>query len=373
MKFAAEKSTIANYLGLVSRAVSSRPLLPIMGNIYFGADTATQTLTLKAFDGSLGIMAELGAIVSADGAFTLPARLLNDIVSKMPDEDVRMELEGEQISLTCGSARYRLQGMSAEDFPELPTVSEEGSSAVLPVEGLIEGLRSTMFAASNDETKVILSGIHLTAKEQKLEFAATDGHRLAVFQSPLSDAEEVPTLEVTIPSRTLRELEKMLDRQTEGAIAVQFDGSQIVFEIARQTLTSRLLDGNYPNYRQLVPEKFERQVTLDRKLFVSALERVAVLADSKTHLVKLSIDALKQEIVITAEAPDAMGQDSLPAQIAGESLEIAFNEKYLLEGIKVMSSTEIRMQINGSTSPVIFSPVGGDQMTYLIMPVHIRS
>lgn len=373
MKFSSPKPAIANALALVSRAVASRPLLPIMGNIYFAADTATQTLTLKAFDGTLGIMTEMSVAVSADGLFTLPARLLNDIVPKLPEEEVRIELAGEQISLTCGSARYRLQGMSAAEFPELPTVSETATSAVLPVEALLQGLRSTMFAASTDETKRMLVGIHLIADNNQLEFAATDGHRLAVFQAPLSDAEEVPAVQVTIPTRALRELEKVIEKQTEGAIVVQFDEVQIVFEMARQTITSRLLDGTYPNYRQLIPKKFERQITLDRKLFLSALERVAVLADPKTHLVKLNIDALKQEIVLTAESPDAEGQDSVPAQIAGESIEIAFNEKYLQEGIKVMSTTEIQMQINTNISPVVFTPIGGEKMTYLIMPVQIRT
>lgn len=375
MKFSSPKSDIANYLSFVSRAVSSRPLLPIMGNIFLGSDLDTQTLILKAFDGTLGIQAEFPAEVAKSGNFTLPARLLNDIVVKMPDADVCIDLEAnsEQVSITCGSARYRLQGMSAEEFPELPKVSSEGHTAVLPVEALIEGLRSTMFAASTDETKKMLAGIHFSANDNQLEFAATDGHRLAVLQVPLTEAEEVPSVQVTVPTRALRELEKMLQKQTEGAIAVQFDQVQIVFETARQVITARLLDGSYPNYRQLLPKQFERQITLDRKAFISALERVAVLADSQTHLVKLNIDSLKQEIVITAEAVSATGQDSLPAQIIGDSIEIAFNERYLQEGIKAMTTSEVQMQINTAVSPVVFVPVGGTKMTYLIMPVQIRN
>jgi DNA polymerase-3 subunit beta len=375
MKFSSPKSDIANYLSFVSRAVSTRPLLPIMGNIFLSSDLETQTLTLKAYDGTLAIQSEFPAQVSRSGNFTLPARLLNDITAKLPDADVCMDLEpnSEQVSITCGSARYRLQGMSAEEFPELPKVSSAAHRTVLPVSAVIEGLRSTMFAASTDETKNVLTGIHLSAHDQHLEFAATDGHRLAILQVPLTDGEEVPSVQVTPPTRALRELEKMLAKQTEEAIAVQFDHIQMIFELARQTLTTRLLDGNYPNYRQLLPKQFERQITLDRKAFIAALERVAVLADNQTHLVKLQIDSLKQEIVLTAEAYSATGQDSLPAQIIGDSIQIAFNERYLQEGIKAMTTTEVQMQINTPVSPVVFTPVGGPKMTYLIMPVQIRS
>jgi len=375
MKFSSPKSELANYLSFVSRAVSSRPMLAIMGNIYFFADQERQTLLLKAFDGSLGMTAEFTTTVLETGEFTLPARLLNDIVPRMPDADVKVELEkgSEQVSISCGSARYRLMGMPADEFPELPKIGTEGHTTVLPVEALLEGLRSTIFAVSTDETKKILTGVNLMAEREKMEFAATDGHRLSVLQTVVSDAEEMPEVQVIIPARTLRELEKMLDKQTEGVIAVQFDQTQIVFETAKQTLTSRLLDGNFPNYRQLLPKDFNRRVTVDRKSFLASLERVAVLADNTNHLVKLSIDAMKQEIVLTAESSDANGQDSLTAQIAGESIDIAFNEKYLSEGIKAMNTTEIQMQINTPVSPVVFAPVGGSKLTYLIMPVQIRN
>ncbi len=375
MKFVCSKSELAYYLNFVSRGVSSRPLLAIMGNVYFCADQQSQTLLLKSFDGNLGITAELDATVLEAGEFTLPARLLNDIVAKMPSAEVKVELEkgSDQVYISCGSAKYRLMGMPADEFPELPKISAGGHTTVLPVEALLEGLRSTIFAVSSDETKPLLTGVNLIAEPPKMEFAATDGHRLAVLQTEVSDAVEMPTVQVTIPARAMRELEKMLEKQTEGVVAVQFDQNQIVFETAKQTLTSRLLDGNYPNYRQLIPKDFNRQVTVDRKAFLASLERVAVLADSLTHLVKLHIDAMKQEITISAESGEANGQDSVTAQIAGESMEIAFNEKYLNEGIKAMNTTEIQMRINTPVSPAVFTPVGGSKLTYLIMPVQIRN
>jgi DNA polymerase-3 subunit beta len=222
----------------------------------------------------------------------------------------------------------------------------------------------------------------LTASADRLEFAATDGHRLAVVQTGFLDADEPPVtgdtvstnLEVTIPARALRELERMLNQQTEGAIAVKFDRANMIFQSASQILISRLLDGTYPNYRQLIPNRFERQVTVERKLFLSALERIAVLADQKNNIVKITIDSTGQEISLSVEAPDvAAGRESLPSQISGEDLEIAFNVKYLLDGLKALPSNEIQIQLNNSTSPAVLIPIGATKMTYLLMPVQIRN
>jgi DNA polymerase-3 subunit beta len=247
---------------------------------------------------------------------------------------------------------------------------------------MLNGLAATLFATSADETKRILTGVHLTATSDRLEFAATDGHRLSVLQTGFLDADEPPVtgdtvttnLEVTIPSRALRELERMLNQQTEGAIAVKFDSANMIFQSANQILISRLLDGSYPNYRQLIPNQFERKVTLERKLFLSALERIAVLADQKNNIVKITIDSTGQEISLSVEAPDvAAGRESLPAQVSGEAVEIAFNVKYLLDGLKALPSNEIQIQLNNPTSPAVLVPIGAAKMTYLLMPVQIRN
>ncbi len=383
MRLVCSQNQLASNLSLCSRAVASRPSHPVLANILLAADEKTQTLSLTAFDLNLGILVSFPAQVEESGSFTLPARLLGDIVSRLPDEDVTLSIaEGEVVaSVICGSGRYQVHGMSVQEFPELPQIDRDGKTTYLPVESLLLGLSASLFATSTDETKRVLTGVHVTADADHLEFAATDGHRLSVVQTkfldedlPASSSKQAPSLEVTIPSRALRELERMLAHQTEGAIAVKFDQSQMIFVSANQTLTSRLLDGSYPNYRQLIPTQFERQITLERKLFISALERIAVLADQKNNIVKLSIDATNQEITISVEAPDvATGQESIPAQISGKDLDIAFNVKYLVDGLKALSSNEIQIQLNNATSPAILTPIGALKMTYLIMPVQIRS
>jgi DNA polymerase-3 subunit beta len=162
--------------------------------------------------------------------------------------------------------------------------------------------------------------------------------------------------------------------QHADSVTVHFDQGQLIFAWEHQRLTSRLLEGQYPNYRQLIPSQFIRQMTLERKLFISALERIAVLADQKNNIVKLSVDSVQQCLTLSVDAPDVgSGQETIAAQISGEDLDIAFNVKYLLEGLKVFNTTEVQMQFNSSTSPSIVTPLGGVKMTYLVMPVQIRA
>jgi DNA polymerase-3 subunit beta len=384
MRLVCPQNQLAANLAIVGRAVASRPTHPILANIRLDADSNNQSLGLTAFDLNIAVQVSFPAQVVDGGSITLPAKLLNDIVSRLPDEDITINFEKDNtvVSIVCGSGRYQMNGLPIEEFPELPQIGEDGETTYLPVESMLNGLAATLFATSADDTKRILTGVHVTATSDRLEFAATDGHRLSVLQTGFLDADEPPVtgdtvttnLEVTIPSRALRELERMLNQQTEGAIAVKFDRANMIFQSANQILISRLLDGTYPNYRQLIPNQFERKVTLERKLFLSALERIAVLADQKNNIVKITIDSTGQEISLSVEAPDvAAGRESLPAQVSGEDVEIAFNVKYLLDGLKALPSNEIQIQLNNPTSPAVLVPIGASKMTYLLMPVQIRN
>lgn len=387
MKLVCSQNSLSTNLTLVSRAVSSRPSHPILANILLVADEDLQQIRLSAFDLSLGIQTSFPADVITGGTLTLPAKLLTDIVSRLPEGDITLEDGNSETAdanflttLTCASGRYQMRGMSAEEFPELPVV-EAGQVMRLPVESLIEGLRSSLFSASSDETKQVLTGVHLTMQPDGLEFAATDGHRLTVVQTVNAEATETKpgedpenALDVTIPAKALQELTKMLERQTGSDVAVHFDQSQVVFEWTDQRLTSRLLEGQYPNYRQLVPRQFSRQVTAERRLLLSALERIAVLADQKNNIVKLTLDATNQLLSLSVDAQDVgSGKETIPAQITGDDLDVAFNVKYLMDGLKTIATTEIQIQLNTATSPAIVTPLGSIKMTYLVMPVQVRS
>ena len=377
MKFVCTQNDLSTNLSLVSRAVPSRPTHPVLANVLLQADAKAKLVSLTAFDLSLGIRTSFAAEVEIGGAITLPAKLLNDIIARLPEGDITLENEaGEtpfRASITSTSGRYQVNGMGAEEFPELPVV--EGEAINLQAEALIEGVKGSLFAASDDPTKQVLTGLHLTMQQDALEFAATDGHRLAVVQTANESLDEVISqLEVTVPAKALRELERMIGKlQSSETISLNFERGQVVFEWGEQRLTSRTLEGQYPAYRQLIPRQFERQIALERRQLFSALERIAVLADQKNNIVKFTIDSNNQEITLSVDAQEVgSGREVLPAQISGESIQIAFNIKYLMDGLKALSTSEIQMQLDTPLSPVVLTPLGGLKMTYLIMPVQIR-
>ncbi|MBW4677473.1 MAG: DNA polymerase III subunit beta [Desmonostoc geniculatum HA4340-LM1] len=387
MKLVCSQSDLSTNLSLVSRAVPSRPTHPVLANVLLQADAETNQVSLTAFDLSLGIRTSFNAEVWQGGAIALPAKLLVDITSRLPEGEITLDDEsaltgatssgeGLIVTLTPKSGYYQVRAMGPEEFPELPVI-ENTEVIHLTTAALIEGLRGSLFATSADETKQVLTGVHLTVKQDTLEFAATDGHRLAVVETsnerPLDGTSQ---LEVTVPARALRELQRMLahSASSDEPVALHFDQGQVVFAWQNQRLTSRTLEGQYPAYRQLIPRQFERQVTIERRQFISTLERIAVLADQKNNIVKLSIDSEAQEIILSCEAQDVgSGREPMPAQISGENIDIAFNIKYLMEGLKELPSSEIQMHLNQSLTPVIFTPLGGLKMTYLAMPVQLRN
>jgi DNA polymerase-3 subunit beta len=407
MKLICTQSDLNTNLSLVSRAVPSRPTHPVLGNVLLAADTKTQQVLLTAFDLSLGIQTSFAATVEVGGEIAIPAKLLNDIVSRLPEGEITLsDKAGESddgdsliVTLTSASGRYQMRGMSAEEFPELPQV-KAGVAVHLPIEALTQGLGGTLFATSSDETKQVLTGVHLTMQQDSLEFAATDGHRLAVVETTnhnvgddsvsvatatqgasLEASEQVEPvsdtsgLEFTLPARALRELERTIAmRQGTDTVMLHFEQGQIVFQGGDQRLTSRTLEGQYPAYRQLIPRQFQRQITVERRQLLSAVERIAVLADQKNNIVKFSIDSINQQLSLSVEAQDVgNGRESMSAQVSGDSLDIAFNVKYLIDGLKALSTSDIQMQMNTADSPVILTPLGGLKMTYLIMPVQIRA
>ena len=389
MKIVCAAFDLKNNLSLVSRAVPSRPEPAVLGNVLIQANEATQKVSLIAFDGSLGIRTSFNAEVDRSGSITLPARLLNDIVTRLPEIEITIDVpEADESFITTISSisgQFQLTGIDAEEFPELPTVETE-ESLELPIALLNEGLGGCLFAASTELSKQVLTGVHLKTQNvgqsgfgDTLEFAATDSHRLAVVATNLNDLEsesaiELPELAVTIPAKALRELERMVsDAGENDTVKVSFDEQVMVFELDDRLLSSTKISGDYPAYGQLIPQNFSREIVLDRKRLLSSLELVAVLAQ-KNNLVKFSLDREKSELVVSADAQDVgNAEQSLPAEIMGEDIDIAFNIKYLMDGLKALSTTEIKMQLNEWNQPVIFSPLGGLKMTYLVMPVQIRS
>ncbi|MFM7314957.1 MAG: DNA polymerase III subunit beta [Cyanobium sp.] len=388
MKLVCSQAELNASLQLVSRAVNARPTHPVLANVLLTADAATGRLSLTGFDLSLGIQTSLPASVEESGAMTLPARLFSDIVSRLSSDSpitLHGAESGEQVELTSLSGSYQIRGLPAEDFPDLPLV-QSGTPIRLDADALIKGLRGTLFASSADEGKQLLTGVHLRLDDDALECAATDGHRLAVLRLPHigaldaeageSEASAGEPLAVTVPARSLRELERLLAARPGGEpLSLFCERGQVVMLRADQVLTSRSLEGAYPNYRQLIPPSFQRRITLDRRAFIAALERVAVLADPHNNVIKISAEPERDRVVIRADAQDlGRGSESLAAVISGDAIEIAFNVRYLLEGLKAMGPDQVVLQCNAPTTPAVLEPGDdGDGFTYLVMPVQIRA
>ncbi len=388
MKLVCSQAELNTALQLVSRAVASRPTHPVLANVLLTADAGTDRLSLTGFDLSLGIQTALTASVESSGAITLPARLLGEIVSRLSSDSpitLATDEAGEQVELKSLSGSYQMRGMSADDFPELPLV-ESGKAVKVNARALLTALRGTLFASSSDEAKQLLTGVHLHFDGKAMEAAATDGHRLAVLS--LADALAVETtvssemddegenFSVTLPSRSLREVERLIAGwRGDDQVSLFCDKGQVVFLAADQVVTSRTLDGTYPNYRQLIPDGFARSFDVDRRAFISALERIAVLADQHNNVVKVSGDSTSELLQISADAQDVgSGSESLSAEFIGDAVQIAFNVRYVLDGLKVMDSDRIVLRCNAPTTPAIISPKDDDiGFTYLVMPVQIRS
>lgn len=375
---------------------------------------------MTGFDLTLAIHTKFTATVERGGSATLPASLLNEIVSRLPQGDMTLEVEETEDSngainatITSTSGRYQIRGLSSEDYAEVPTI-EDGETINLPASALIEGLRGSLVAVATDETKQVLTGIHITFRTNELEFASTDGHRLAVANIPREVEAQEPTdqektteveepaspptrkkkskrnlavvadasdtdVEMTIPTRALKELDRLARMQDESEpIILHFDRENITFQIKDQVMYSRRLEGQYPRYQQLIPNTFSTIVTIDRKELLHALERVAVLADQKNNIVKITFEHENQQVSLLVDAPDVgNGRESMSAQISTDPLNplkaVAFNAKYLMDGIKTMSTTQVQIHMNLSTNPVVLRPLGGMKMLYLQMPVQMRT
>ena len=385
MKVVCSQSELNGALQLVSRAVATRPTHPVLANVLLTADAGSNRLSLTGFDLSLGIQTSLAASVETSGAITLPARLLGEIVSRLSSDSpvtLAVDESGEQVQLTSLSGSYQMRGMTADDYPDLPMV-ESGMTLKLQPERLVQALKGTLFASSADEAKQLLTGVHLKFNQRALEAAATDGHRLAVLNvddalqdAAVADASDEQGFAVTLPARSLREVERLMASwRSDEPVSLFCDRGQVVFLAADQMVTSRTLEGTYPNYGQLIPDGFTRTFGMDRRALIAALERIAVLADQHNNVVKFSSQPEDGVVQISADAQDVgSGSESLPANLEGDAMQIAFNVRYLLDGLKAMGSDRIVLHCNAPTTPAVLrSDEASEAFTYLVMPVQIRS
>src|SRR5829696_2124973 len=364
MKGTCARDELLRHLGVVSRAVSTRMTVQILSGIRLSA--AEGRLELAATDMELSLRSGFEAEIGDEGVVVVPGKTFVDIVRLLPDADVALEHKPEEGSLvlTCGSATYRLHTYNPEDFPQLPDVSKV---QLVPVDraAMLETAARVGRAASRDESRPVLTGILVRFDSGKLVMAATDSYRLAVKETAIEGADL--ELEAIVPARALQELARIA---SDGdTIELGVHENQIAFHASDTWLTTRRIDGQFPNYRQLLPEAFEHEVPLARTEVLEVVRRISVMVQRNSPL-RMRFD--EGTLTVSARTQDVgEAEESMPVQFAGaEPLEIGFNAEFLREGIESMAADEITLHLISPLRPAAIE--GGDEdPTYLVMPIRL--
>ena len=372
MRVILERSNLLKSLNHVHRVVERRNTIPILSNVMLRTDNAS--LELKATDLDLEITEATAATIEQAGATTVPAHLLYEIVRKLPDGAevmLKMDEDGAAMSIISGRASFRLQCLPRSDFPELSagTFSHIFRLESGDLRGLIE---KTQFAISTEETRYYLNGIYLHSLESdgklKLRAVATDGHRLAraEIDAP-AGTEDMPG--VILPRKTVSELFKLVD-DPDVAVTTELSDTKVRFTIGNVVLTSKLIDGTFPDYQRVIPSGNDKLLVIDRQDFERAVDRVSTVSSERGRAVKLSIsDGL---VVLTVNNPDSgSATEEVAAEYSSDPIEIGFNAKYLLDIASQLTSTEARFMLADSGSPTVIQDAADENALYVLMPMRV--
>ncbi len=361
MKLKVKKDAILEGLQKVQSIVSLRSTLPILQNILLKTDK--DKLWLSTTDLEVSVRTGLAAEVSRAGATTLPARRTFSIFRELPSNDIELETDDKDVTtIRCGSSFFKVVGISEDEFPPLPKF-EGGRSYKLDQGVFGKMLRNTSYAASTDETRYILNGVLLSFKGDKLAVVATDGRRMALYEQEVEFPKQAEG-DMVLPFKTVDELTKTL--KEEGALKIQATENQSAFEFDEMLIVSKLVDGTYPNFRQVIPAQCEERIAVEREALLTALKRVSIIASEKSNSVKLSFGKNKLEIVaITPEIGEA--RETLPINYGGKALSIAFNPEFLMDPLRTLTSDEIFMELTDDLSPGVIK--SDNPFLYVLMPM----
>jgi DNA polymerase-3 subunit beta len=363
LRITCTKEEFVQGLSVVGRAVSIRTSIQILSGILLEA--AGGELRLAATDMELSLRAAVPARVEGDGAVVLPGRTLVDIARLLPGDDVTIEHRAAEsvVHVASGSASYTLHTYNAEDFPRLPELDDAQTFSV-DREALLETIARVARAASRDEARPVLTGVLVQFTGDKLVMAATDSYRLAVKETPLTSP--APELEAIVPSRALQELSRVAGDGEEIAVGVQ--ENQVLFSVGGVWLTTRRIDGQFPNYRQLLPETFEHELTVARGELLDVVRRAAVMIQRATPLQLRFADGEVTVVARTHEVGES--KESMPVAYNGEPLEIGFNAEFLREGLESVEGDDVRLKLISPLRPTVLTDEGED-FTYLVMPIRL--
>jgi DNA polymerase III subunit beta len=365
MKFSVTKEKLLECLQQVQNVVSTRTTLPILSNVLLQTNDGGVRLTTTDLD--VGVRGSFEADVEKAGATTLPARRLFNIIRELPSSEIQFDVDGKNAaSIRSGQSFFKILGLPEEEFPPLPKF-DDAKVVTIRQKDLRDGLRKTSYAISTDETRYVLNGVLFSFKDNKLTLVATDGRRLAMLDIDL----EFPRsheADIIVPTKAVTELQRLLT--DEGDVRVSVGSGQIAFDLNNTLLVSKLIEGNYPNYKQVIPGEMKERVTLERETFLNSLRRVSLLASDKSNSIKLNFS--KNNIDITANTPEVgEAKESLPVVYKGREFSIAFNPEFLMAPLRNLTEDEIFLDLIDEMSPGVIkiqSP-----FLYVLMPMRISS
>ncbi|MCJ7536891.1 MAG: DNA polymerase III subunit beta [Anaerolineales bacterium] len=376
MKATVKQQQLAHGVNVVARAVAPRSTLPVLSNILIKTDEGR--LRLSATNLELGITTWIGANVQSEGAITVPARTFSDLISNLPNEDVLLTLDPttRTLNVNCGSSNTDIKGIDAEEFPPIPE-PDLTNTIPLNVENFKEMIQQVAFAASTDDSRPMLTGIHLTSDGDKLSMAATDGFRISVRTAVLADP--LPNrLEAIIPARAMTELARVATDGNE-TLLMNFppERGQVIFHMKDIELVSQLIDGTFPDYKAIIPPSFKTHTILSTSGLLAACKQAEIIARDSTNVAQLDIqpesDGQKSATLEISAVSEQTGSSEITvdASIDGTPLLVAFNVRFLREVLEVIKTANVLLETNAANSPGMIRPVGDEYFRHIIMPMHL--
>jgi DNA polymerase-3 subunit beta len=375
MKVSCLQENLAKGLSVVGRAVSPRSTLPVLGNVLLATDAGR--LKLSATNLEVGINCWIGAKVEEEGAITVPARTFIDLVNALPPDRVDMELvvRTQTLNLRASRSEANIKGIDAQEFPIVPVPEGEGGIPIEP-DVLRTTIEQVAFAAATDESRPILTGVLAKFEDTQLTLAAADGFRLSVRIVSLPQPVPDP-FSIIIPARALVELGRISGEQQEPVvITVTPTRNQVLFQLTDIVLVSQLIDGNFPDYRQIIPGDHTTRTVMDTAAFLKACKTALIFARDAAHITRLHVkpgsELAPGHVIVSATSAET-GDDvsEIDASIEGEEIEIAFNVKYMIDVLSVAGTPQVALDTTMPSSPGVVRPVGDVDFTHVIMPMHL--
>jgi DNA polymerase-3 subunit beta len=368
------QENLAHGLSIVGRAVAARSTLPILSNILIATDKSR--LKFSATNLEISVNCWVGAKVEQEGAITVPARLLADFINSLPPDPVEFSLISRTgtVNLKCGRYEANIRGIDAQEFP-LIIVPDEDEALSLEAPALCQMIDRVVFAAATDESRPVLTGVHADLRPTQLTLAAADSYRLSVASSPLAKGPEHQT-SLIIPARALQELRRIVGEEERVSMQVSSNRNQVFFHLTDVDLISQLVEGTFPDYRQIIPTAYATRTTANTADFLKAVRIASIFARDAANIARLQIapdpSSGTGRLIITATSSEFGDNVSeLDVTIEGQPIDIAFNAHYLADALGVIGSAEVVLETRDPNSPGVIKPVGGADFVHIIMPMHV--